>query len=117
LDNAQIKYKITETYRSDSRQNKLYKQGRETSGAVVTNAQGGESYHNFGAAIDLYPLNSDGSINFDSSELILFGFAQIAKRYKIEWGGSWKSLKDYGHFQVPRSEISLTELQTKYPLK
>jgi len=40
----------TRTYEE---QNELYKQGRETSGDIRTNARGGYSYHNFGIAFDV----------------------------------------------------------------
>src|SRR3954463_11525957 len=43
---------ITDSFRSAEDQNKLYDQGRTTDGDIVTNAKGGESYHNYGLAID-----------------------------------------------------------------
>ncbi|WP_370514461.1 M15 family metallopeptidase [Alteribacillus sp. YIM 98480] len=43
---------ITEGYRTLEEQNNLYEKGRSQPGSVVTNAQGGESYHNYGLAID-----------------------------------------------------------------
>ncbi len=50
------------TLRTFAEQNVLYAQGRTSPGAVVTNAQGGESYHNYGLAIDVVLLiDKDGN--------------------------------------------------------
>ena len=38
--------------RTYQEQHRLYLQGRKTPGSVVTNADSGESYHNFGLAFD-----------------------------------------------------------------
>ena len=43
-------------YRSSREQDELYKIGRETPGSKVTNARGGQSFHNYGRAIDWVPL-------------------------------------------------------------
>lgn len=47
---------ITCTYRSPSEQADLYAQGRTKPGKIVTNAQPGESAHNYGLALDFVPL-------------------------------------------------------------
>src|SRR5690242_13033419 len=43
---------ITETLRSFERSNELYAQGRTKPGDIVSYAKGGQSYHNYGLAID-----------------------------------------------------------------
>jgi peptidoglycan LD-endopeptidase CwlK len=47
-----MKILMTDDYRSYEEQDKLYDKGRRTPGKVVTHAEGGESFHNFGLAVD-----------------------------------------------------------------
>jgi len=82
-------------YRTIAEQDILYEQGRSLPGHIVTNAKGGQSYHNFGLAIDLCVLNDTGvNWSYDMAQL-----RPIAQKYMIEWGGDWHSMKDYPHFQ------------------
>jgi peptidoglycan L-alanyl-D-glutamate endopeptidase CwlK len=46
------RYYMISGYRSIPEQNGLYAQGRTKPGAIVTNARGGQSYHNQGLALD-----------------------------------------------------------------
>jgi peptidoglycan L-alanyl-D-glutamate endopeptidase CwlK len=48
-------------YRSNEDQEKLYKQGRSTKGNKVTNARAGQSFHNYGRAIDFVPVRNGES--------------------------------------------------------
>ncbi|MFZ3580302.1 M15 family metallopeptidase [Virgibacillus sp. DJP39] len=98
---------ITEKWRSIERQNKLYAQGRTTDGSIVTYSQGGESYHNYGLAIDYAILKDDGSIIWDTTydgnnngKKDWFEVAEIAKDLGFEWGGDWSNFKDYPHLQM-----------------
>ena len=47
---------ITDGFRTFQEQDKLFAQGRTEPGDIVTNARGGESNHNYGMAVDLYPV-------------------------------------------------------------
>lgn len=47
-----ILFRIVQGFRSIAEQDTLYAQGRTTPGKIVTNARGGQSFHNFGLAID-----------------------------------------------------------------
>ncbi|WP_412758846.1 M15 family metallopeptidase [Niallia taxi] len=108
---------ITADFRSSEEQDKLYAQGRTASGDVVTNAKGGESYHNYGLAIDFALMNLNGEVIWDMdydgngnaksdwSEVV-----EIAKSLGFEWGGDWRSFKDYPHFQMDFG-LSIKELQ------
>ncbi len=85
-------------YRTIAEQNDLFAQGRTKAGKIVTKARGGESYHNYGLAIDLCEMSSDDKEvlwNFDMAKL-----DDIAKKHGIEWGGDWQSIKDRPHFQI-----------------
>lgn len=77
---------VLETYRSNTRQSKLYAQGRTEPGEIVTKAQSGQSYHNYGLALDISPVDEYVGSVFES--------------YGFEWGARWKSFKDMPHFQM-----------------
>jgi len=47
---------IIVTFRSWNDQDALYAQGRTRTGAIVTDAEGGDSYHNWGLAFDCAPV-------------------------------------------------------------
>lgn len=108
---------ITETIRSFERQNKLYDQGRTTAGDIVTYARGGESYHNYGLAIDFAIEDADGNltwdIHYDGNGNHLPDWDEvvaIAKELGFEWGGDWDSFKDYPHLQMTFG-LSIKQLQ------
>ncbi|MEC5424633.1 M15 family metallopeptidase [Virgibacillus sp. C22-A2] len=108
---------ITEGTRSISRQNKLFEQGRSTGGNIVTHAKGGESYHNYGLAIDYALRNSNGEIIWDihydgnnNGEPDWFEVAELAKGLGFEWGGDWSNFRDYPHLQMTFG-LSISQLQ------
>lgn len=92
--------------RTYAEQDALYAKGRTAPGPKVTNAKGGESNHNFGIAMDFGVFRAghylDGG-NPDDSKLaaeIHKAAAVHAKANGIEWGGDWKSFKDFPHFEI-----------------
>lgn len=94
------------TFRSFKEQDDLYAQGRTAPGPIVTKAKGGQSWHNYGLAIDVvlvidgkevsYDINKDfdGDGMSDWQEIVY-----VFKMHGWEWGGEWKTFKDYPHFQ------------------
>jgi peptidoglycan L-alanyl-D-glutamate endopeptidase CwlK len=50
---------LTSGYRSKKEQNELYAQGRSKPGQVVTNAKAGQSYHNYGLAVDFVIIHKN----------------------------------------------------------
>jgi hypothetical protein len=91
-------------FRTISEQNALYTQGRTSPGKIVTNAKGGSSFHNYGLAIDLCRVDAEDSDHDGDSKEILWDFDNgkldpIAKKYNLEWGGDWHTIKDKPHFQ------------------
>ncbi len=86
---------ITSGLRTYEEQDKLYAQGRTTPGAIVTNAKGGQSFHNFGVAFDCVPL-IDGKPNWNSPYTLT---SKIGKECGLEWGGDWATFPDKPHFQ------------------
>ena len=110
------------TLRTFAEQDALFAQGRTKPGAIVTKAKGGQSYHNYGLAIDIVLLvdkdkngtfetaswdsqsDFDGDGKSDWQEIVA-----IFKRYGYEWGGDWKFI-DMPHFQKTLGK-SVSELQ------
>lgn len=102
-----IELVITEGVRSVNKQNQLYEQGRTKNGNIVTYAKGGESYHNYGLAIDYALKDADGNIIWDidydgnnNGKSDWFEVAEMAKKIGFEWGGDWNGAKDYPHLQM-----------------
>jgi RHS repeat-associated protein len=93
-----VKLRVNEGYRSAAEQDKYYAQGRTTPGSVITNAKGGQSYHNYGKAIDVVIMTNGQP---DWSKPITRDIAAQGKQQGFEWGGDWKGFKDYPHFQMP----------------
>ena len=113
-----IRVVITDDFRSAKDQDALYAKGRSTDGNVVTNARGGESYHNYGLAIDfalaapegehlIWDMDYDGNGNSKSDwkEVV-----EIAKNLGFEWGGDWAKFKDYPHLQMSFG-LTINDLQ------
>ncbi|MDR7002826.1 M15 family metallopeptidase [Neobacillus niacini] len=108
---------ITDGFRSMADQDQLYKKGRTSGGTIVTKAKGGESFHNYGLAVDfalktpsakvIWDRNYDGNQNGkpDWDEVVA-----IAKSLGFQWGGDWAQFKDYPHLQMDFG-LTLAELQ------
>jgi phage tail protein X len=90
---------VTQALRTWEEQNALYAQGRTAPGPIVTNAKGGESYHNFGLAFDIVVLDSIGKADWDTAHPGWAQAAQLGKSAGLEWGGDWTTFKDLPHFQ------------------
>lgn len=84
---------ITETYRSQARQDYLYEQGRTRAGKVVTWTR--NSNHKSRMAWDI--AVSPPLTLYDKSVIAKAG--KIAGELGIEWGGTWKT-PDTPHFQI-----------------
>ena len=91
-----IELLITSTYRDFESQNELYNQGRTTKGIKVTNAKGGQSFHNFKVAIDVVPLVNKKA-DWNSKDWPKIG--EIGKKIGFFWGNDWKTFKECAHFQ------------------
>ncbi len=96
-EKAGLKVRITETYRSQERQNELYAQGRTTPGQIVTWTK--TSRHTSRRAWDICQ-NIPGREYSDASFFDSCG--KIAESIGIIWGGEWKT-PDRPHFEVTTS--------------
>lgn len=108
---------ITEGHRTEERQRSLYAQGRSENGQIVTYAKAGESYHNYGLAIDYALRLENGDVVWDikrddngNGKADWLEVASIAKELGFEWGGDWENFKDYPHLQMDFG-LSIWELK------
>jgi peptidoglycan L-alanyl-D-glutamate endopeptidase CwlK len=88
---------ITSTYRDFDAQNALYEQGRTLPGKKVTNARGGDSFHNWRVAFDFVPV-VDGKARWDDGALFV-QCGEIAEKLGLEWAGRWVKFKEMAHCQ------------------
>ncbi|MFA5813639.1 MAG: RHS repeat-associated core domain-containing protein [Patescibacteria group bacterium] len=106
----QIKLRVTQALRTIDEQNTLYASGRTVPGPVRTNAKGGESYHNYGLAFDVVPIE-DNKSNYNTDKWEQIGV--IGEGFSFEWGGRWKKFVDKPHFQMTFGK-SPAELYKEY---
>ena len=118
--------RFSHTLRTNAEQEALYAIGRTKPGKKVTNARAGQSFHNYGRAIDIVLLvdrdkngtfesaswetnvDFDGDGRADWMEVVA-----IFKRYGWEWGGDWK-FTDMPHFQRTNG-ATIAQMQKLYP--
>jgi peptidoglycan L-alanyl-D-glutamate endopeptidase CwlK len=89
------------TYRSNEEQTALYAQGRAVPGHIVTNAQAGQSAHNYRLAFDGCPLFNGKPMwaePLSGDHWHLYG--QIAQDCGMEWGGAWHGFVEGPHCQM-----------------
>lgn len=126
LTNQYVKCRFAYVLRTFEEQNGLYAIGRTKPGRKVTNAKGGDSFHNYGLAVDIVLLidkdkngtwetaswdmlsDFDGDLVPDWMEIV-----KIFKKYGWAWGGDFKSFKDYPHFQKTFG-LTLKEVKKRY---
>jgi len=121
--------RFSHTLRTFAEQDALYAQGRsDKTKSVVTKAKGGQSWHNYGLAIDIVLLvDKDGNGSYESASwdtttdfdndnnpdwdevVYVFGL------YGWEWGGNWK-FKDTPHFQKTFG-LTIAEAKKRYDNK
>lgn len=97
---------ITETYRTQERQDYLYSLGRTRSGKIVTWTR--KSRHTSGRAWDI-ACNAPYQL-YDS--YILKKCGEAAHDLGITWGGDWKNA-DYPHFEISENweEQAMKEIE------
>ena len=103
---------VTSTLRDKECQNALYAKGRTAPGRIVTNAKGGQSWHNYGLALDIVPMvNGKPVWSTSGPDAALWKqVGEIGESCGLEWAGRWKSFKETAHFQYTGA-LSLAQLQ------
>ena len=86
------------TYRSPAEQDALYAQGRTTPGKIVTNARGGDSFHQYRVAYDCVPLVNGKPAWNDPKLYRQVGL--LGEKAGLVWSGRWTGpLRETAHFQ------------------
>lgn len=89
---------IIQTFRSFEESDKIYQEGRTTPGKIVSWAKAGQSYHNYGLALD-FALMIDKKLVWDEKNPNWLTVVECFKDHGFEWGGDWHNKKDYPHLQ------------------
>lgn len=100
---------VIQTLRTFEESDLLYQKGRTRPGPIVTNAKAGQSYHNYGLALD-FALQIDGKTVWDVTDdwrLV----ANIFKAHGWGWGGDWSvKFRDYPHVEKRPNDIHWKDL-------
>ena len=100
-----VTVEITLAYRSYEEQDALYAKGRDGEGKVidaskvVTNAKGGQSYHNFGLAFDLTVYDKNGKKDWSKDSDAWKKVIAEGKRQGFDAGAEWIDFPDLPHFE------------------
>lgn len=98
--------KILSGGRTYAEQTAIYAQGRRgiKGEKVVTNAPAGSSNHNFGVAFDVGIFNGTkyfiGATKAETDAYLNLRKMTKAAVLELDWGGDWKSSKDYPHYEL-----------------
>lgn len=112
--NSGIDVIITSTYRDNESQAALYAQGRTSPGKIVTNANAGQSFHNYKVAFDFVPI-VNGKPSWDDSELFE-SCGKIGESLGLEWAGRWVKFKELAHMQYTEG-LTIKDFQDGKTLK
>lgn len=106
LEKRNVTARIVQGLRTWAEQDALYAQGRTAPGKIVTNAKAGQSYHNYGLAVDFALLHKDGSISWNMLEDLdkdkKADWLEVVEEFEklgFSWGGHWKH-PDNPHFEM-----------------
>jgi len=92
-----MKVIIASGFRTGQEQDDIYAKGRTIPpiGKIVTKAQAGGSYHNYGLAIDVYEVEGTKLLSANSLKI-----AKIGKLMGWKWGTDLFGFTDNPHFQM-----------------
>ena len=105
-----MSFLVTDGLRTFAEQDELFAQGRTKPGKKVTKARGGFSNHNYGLAIDSYPVISgrvfteipDGATQQfrKTFNAIQTAIGEEGEAVGLTWGGRWSDPFDPPHLQL-----------------
>lgn len=112
LRTVELDVRVISGTRTYAEQNALFRRGRfKNTGPRVTNARGGQSWHNFGLAWDIGLFDAGKYVTGDVK------YCEAAAHGKIgclEWGGDWKAFPDFPHYQVSAEGRSITNARVSF---
>ena len=104
LAKQNIVIRVVQGLRTWAEQDGLYAQGRTAPGKVVTNCQGGHSYHNFGLAVDCAPsingVDQQYQPDWNPSHPVWKTMESLAQEMGLGVGAYWRSFPDAPHLQL-----------------
>jgi hypothetical protein len=108
---------VSQGLRTWEEQDALYAKGRTVSPIgkkyIVTKAKGGESFHNFGLAVDIVVLDALRKADWDLRHPGWAAAGKAGQSVGLEWGGDWKGFRDVPHFQYT-GDLGLQECRALY---
>src|ERR1700675_1569521 len=93
-----IVIRVTQSLRPWSEQEALYAQGRTAPGPIVTNAQAGSSWHNFGLAVDVAPF-VESVPDWNMGHPVWGRIVSVGDSLGLVSGSEWRTFPDWPHFQ------------------
>lgn len=87
-------------FRTFAEQDAEYARGRTTPGGIVTNARAGQSYHNYGLAVDVVEVHPHYGYGkgYDQTRWNIIG--QTAINAGFVWGGNFTTIVDKPHIEM-----------------
>lgn len=122
-----VRARVTQGLRTMEQQRVLYAMGRTTPGKIVTKAKPGQSYHNYGLALDFCIMLPGGAASFnlqqDANADGSKDWDQVVAEFKAagwSWGGDWATFKDTPHLEKtfgysPKQLAAMLKLGETYP--
>ena len=106
-------FMVVQGLRNFAQQDIIYNEGRTTPGKIISNAKAGQSYHNYGLAVDICPFmvgsTTELDWNFDFKTI-----RQTALDHGLECGMDWPEPEtDLDHFEN-RFSFTWEQLLAKY---
>lgn len=75
-------------FRSFGEQQQRFEQGRRSPGSILTDAEGGQSWHNYGLAVDIVLNDEDGGPTWPEDNAIFWQrLGDVALAHGAVWGG------------------------------
>lgn len=102
---AGIPCEIVQGTRTHAEQADIYNDGRTEPGRVVTNAKPGDSYHQYGLAVDVVPVAYKNMKDWNPEGPYWAKIGAIGKGLGLTWGGSWPK-PDKPHFQLTAAPLA-----------
>jgi peptidoglycan L-alanyl-D-glutamate endopeptidase CwlK len=103
-----VSIRITQGLRTYAEQDALYEQGRSSPGAIVTDAKGGYSMHNFGLAVDVAPI-INGVIDWNDKDANWKEILAKALTCGLAEGAEWRTFPDEPHLYPQELPASPTD--------
>ena len=100
LETLGFTIRISQALRTYAEQEAIYAQGRTSPGQIVTHARGGDSWHQYGLAVDFVPMEN-GQPVWDRTHPAYGKTIEIAESLGLVSGSRWPEPKtDFPHLEL-----------------